>query len=86
MQLENIYRKEIHTLRERFVKNVSKLDALSPLKILERGYSVTEDKSGNPVSSVKAFQAGDPLCVTLIDGKVHCNVVDVKPKEKTGEE
>ncbi len=86
MQLENIYRKEIHTLRERFVKNVSKLDALSPLKILERGYSVTEDKSGNPVSSVKAFQAGDPLCVTLTDGKVHCNVVDVKPKEKTGEE
>ena len=86
MQLENIYRKEIHTLRERFVKNVSKLDALSPLKILERGYSVTEDKSGNPVSSVKAFQAGDPLCVTLTDGKVHCNVVDVKPKEKTGED
>ncbi len=86
MQLENIYRKEIHTLRERFVKNVSKLDALSPLKILERGYSVAEDKNGTPASSVKAFQVGDHLSVTLSDGKVHCNVLDVEPKEKIGEE
>ncbi|MBQ7792337.1 MAG: hypothetical protein IJ367_02450, partial [Clostridia bacterium] len=78
MKLEQLYRKALHQSKEQFVKYVSKLDALSPLKILKRGYSVTEDEKGNPVSSVKRFTPGDKVNVTLSDGTLHCDILTIE--------
>lgn len=82
MKLEHLYRGKLQAGKEQFVKNVSKLDALSPLKILQRGYSVTEDEKGNPVSSVKQFHQGDKVCVTLSDGKLDCEILGIENKEE----
>ena len=81
MQMENTYRKLIHSQRERFVRNVAKLDALSPLKILERGYSVASDSEGNPASSVSAFRVGDSVTVTMSDGAFNCNILEIEEKQ-----
>ncbi|MBP3447873.1 MAG: exodeoxyribonuclease VII large subunit [Clostridia bacterium] len=81
MQMENTYRKLIHSQRERFVRNVAKLDALSPLKILERGYSVASDSEGNPASSVSAFRVGDSVTVTMSDGALNCNILEIEEKQ-----
>lgn len=81
MQMENTYRKLIHSQRERFVRNVAKLDALSPLKILERGYSVASDSEGNPASSVSAFRVGDSVTVTMSDGALNCNIIEIEEKQ-----
>ena len=86
MKIEHLYRKSLQEGKEQFVKNVAKLDALSPLKILQRGYSVAEDEQGNPVSSVKQFSQGDKVFVTLSDGKLDCEVCNVKISEQSGEE
>ncbi len=86
MKLEHLYRKQLHERKEQFVKHISKLDALSPLKILQRGYSVAEDAMGNPVSSVEKFNPGDKVNVTLSDGTLHCDIVTIEPTEKTGED
>ena len=57
------------------------LDSLSPLSVLHRGYSVTMDKSGNLLSSVKDVQTGEKLQVRLEDGTLQTKVTSVKPQQ-----
>lgn len=58
-----------------------KLDALSPLKILERGYSVVRDDSGNIVNKLEQIHIGDNIEISLKDGKANCNVISIKEDE-----
>ena len=59
-----------------FSKAASTLEALSPLKVLSRGYSYVEGEEGRLVSSVRNVKIGDMLYITLKDGKVTANVKD----------
>lgn len=77
MKIEHQYRKQLHSVREAFVRYVTKLDALSPLKILQRGYSVTQDAAGNPVASAKSVRVGDSVSVRLSDGVLSCDVREI---------
>ena len=52
------------------------LEALSPLKVLKRGYSYTEDERGNVVSSAEDVEKGDRIFVSFKDGKVNALVED----------
>lgn len=54
-----------------------KLDTLSPLKVLGRGYAIAS-KDGRSVSSVRSLSAGDGLSVRLSDGILECAVTSVK--------
>ena len=49
------------------------LDAMSPLKVLSRGYSIAR-RSGGVVTSVAQLEAGDRLDVMVTDGVLHCTV------------
>ena len=52
-------------------KNVSKLDALSPLKTLTRGYSIATLKEKNKiVKSIKDVKSGDKLEIRVEDGNI----------------
>ena len=57
------------------------LDSLSPLSVLHRGYSVTTDKSGNSLRSVKDVQSGEELQVRLEDGTLQTKITSVKPQQ-----
>lgn len=46
----------------------ARLDALSPLKILSRGYSVLTNDKGEVISSVKSVSKGEKLTARLMDG------------------
>lgn len=50
-----------------------KLDALSPLKVLSRGYSIAQ-KEGIVVKSVATLEIGDTLTLRMSDGAVTCTV------------
>ena len=63
--------------REKFVRLTAKLDAMSPLKVLGRGYSVTLNENGQLVKSVKAVKCGDSLTVRMSDGKLIAQVQEV---------
>ncbi len=54
--------------KNRYIELVSKLDALSPLKTLSRGYSITE-KDGKIVKSKDELQKGDLVDLRFTDGK-----------------
>ena len=64
----------------RFVALISKLDAMSPLKVLTRGYAMAETEGGAVVRSVKQIRTGDRLKVTFSDGHICATVTD---KEET---
>lgn len=61
-------RKDIESLR-------AMLQSLSPEATVKRGFSLTLDEAGNPVTSVKAVQKGDRITTKLSDGEVG-SVVD----------
>ncbi len=52
----------------------SKLDSLSPLSTLSRGYSVTKNEAGDVVKSIKQISPGDKINVTLSDGQLEAIV------------
>ena len=68
----------LKTDKEHFSKLTLQLDALSPLKVLGRGYSVTTDSGGNVVSDAKSVSPGDNVSVRLLKGSIECTVISRK--------
>jgi len=56
--------------KTRFLSATAKLDALSPLKVLSRGYSITENGQGAVIHSVTQVKTGDKIRIRLEDGNV----------------
>ena len=63
--------------KSQFAMLAGKLDVLSPLKSLERGYSVARKPDGGIVSSTEQVNAGDNIEICLKNGKLDCNVTSV---------
>ncbi len=64
--------------RNQFSACTAKLDALSPLKVLSRGYAITQKEDGTIIRSAADAQVGDHLIVTLADGCLQARVEQVK--------
>ena len=59
------------------VLNSEKLNALSPLSVLKRGYSILENENG-VIKSVRDIGIGDSVHVMLTDGEAEMIVSDIK--------
>ncbi|MFZ5985790.1 MAG: exodeoxyribonuclease VII large subunit [Bacillota bacterium] len=61
---------------------IGKLDALSPLNILSRGYGIVKSKeTGTIIKSVTGVSVGDEVEVSLRDGKMNCVINSKQLKE-----
>ena len=60
--------------KTKYVELVSKLDALSPLKTLTRGYSITQ-LNGSVVKSSKDLKSGDIVNLRFVDGEKQANII-----------
>ena len=60
-------------------RQAAALDALSPLKVLGRGYGILESEEGHVIDSVAAAQAGEHVSVRLKDGRVLAQVTGTAP-------
>lgn len=58
----------------------TKLDAMSPLKVLSRGYAVVSDEKNRPILSTALIRPSDKIDVTLQDGVLVCEVLKVKDR------
>lgn len=56
----------------------ARLDAMSPLKVLSRGYSITEDGRGQPVTTAQMLRPGDHIIVRFSQGRVSAVVDEVR--------
>ena len=68
--------------RERFSALAAALDAMSPLKVLGRGYAMARSESGTVLKSYKDVSAGDRVSVTLGEGGFSCTVDETYKKER----
>lgn len=60
--------------RHRLERAQATLEALSPLRVLERGYSVAQGPDGRVLSRTADFTVGSPFRLRLSDGRVAARV------------
>lgn len=56
----------------------ARLEALSPLRVLGRGYSLTQDAAGNVISAAAVVHVGDDVTTQLAEGKIESKVTRVR--------
>jgi exodeoxyribonuclease VII large subunit len=66
-RLAGVMKRTVDASGNRFVRLAAALDAMSPLKVLSRGYSIVR-KEGRTLRSVKQVSAGDRLTLHFSDG------------------
>lgn len=64
--------------KQRFVRNASMLDAISPLRVLLRGYAIAGSEEGHALRSVREVKKGELLSVRLSDGTLRARVEQIE--------
>lgn len=70
--------RELSKAQQKYVANVAKLDAMSPLKVLSRGYAMAQKETGELIRSVKQTATGENIVVSLADGKLNASILSIK--------
>ncbi len=66
----------------RYIAAVSKLDAMSPLKVLTRGYSMARNERGEVLRSIHQAELGERIDLHLSDGTLSATVMEKKEEAK----
>lgn len=74
-KLENLVNIKVKENKEYMIKYISKLDALSPLKTLTRGYSIVMDNNNKVINTVTKLNTGDIIKIRLKDGEKETKVL-----------
>ena len=73
MRLPEALRRRLENLGLRLGAAAGRLDAISPLNVLARGYAIATSK-GKVLTSAKQVKKGDPVTVRLSEGEINCEV------------
>lgn len=77
-RLVSVQKHIVGVKKQGFISLTSKLDAMSPLKVLSRGYAMVQSDRGEVVRSVSQVQSEDVLQVNLSDGVITAAVLNKK--------
>ena len=72
--LDNAIRNKLEDLKQEVNSREKQLDALSPLNVLKRGYSITQDENGTVIESVNKIKNGQKIKTTMKDGTIYSTV------------
>ncbi len=76
-RLESSYVKKVTACEKNFITAISKMEAMSPLKVMSRGYSLTY-KDNKILSNVKNLEVGDNVDIRLAGGEFSATVTNIK--------
>ena len=79
--LQAAFRSSVADKRGRLAQGAAALDAMSPLKVLGRGYAIAETEEGRILRSRKDAVPGQRLRLKLADGDVGCRVEEDPDRE-----
>ena len=74
--------KMLHEKKQRFVRLTAALDAMSPLKVLSRGYSMVTDEAGTLVTSADTVEPGQRIHVSLRSGSLTAQVTQIQEEDR----
>lgn len=66
----------------KFAMLLGKLNALSPLAVMQRGYAVAKESGGKIIKSVSQISANDDVKIEFADGNAVCKVCEVNQIER----
>ena len=81
-RLVSVMERGITARRHGYVRLASALDAMSPLRVLTRGYAIASDDTGAVVKSTAQLRVGDSVTLRVADGSIGCTVKTVTPDKK----
>ena len=67
--------------RKRLETRAARLDAMSPLKVLSRGYSITENTRGTAIVAASSLHPGDHIAIRFHRGSVDARVEQVREEQ-----
>ena len=70
--------------KQRFIGLTAALDAMSPLKVLARGYSVTRDQNGHVLTAAEEIRQGERVSVILQHGEFDARVEQIRGGDHGG--
>jgi exodeoxyribonuclease VII large subunit len=73
--LQNSIQSKLKAERTKFIKEAARLDTLSPLKTLTRGYSIVSSENEEIIKSVNDLKCGDNVNIRLKDGTKKAKVL-----------
>ena len=76
-QLEKQIEQKIAAARHRIEVLAERLDGVSPLKRLEKGYAYVTDKKGQPFKNIKQANKGDMITIQVADGKIEACIQQI---------
>ena len=68
--------------RQQFIRLTAKLDAMSPLKVLSRGYGMVRDTQGNVIKSRTDTAVGEQIQIALSDGQILAQVTEIQEETR----
>ena len=74
----------VNAARQRFIRLSAALDAMSPLKVLSRGYAIAQREDGGVVKSCGDVQIGEMVEIGLTDGRIAARVTGIEQEERHG--
>ncbi len=74
------YNRQLSQKREVYIRMTAKLDAMSPLKVLTRGYAMAQKEDGSVIHAVNDVAAGENVQVSLADGQLTAQVKCIKER------
>lgn len=77
-RLESAMEKTVAGRKQRVSALAAALDAMSPLKVLARGYSIAKTTTGTVLSSTDDVEVGEKVSLRLTDGTLTCQVEEKK--------
>ncbi len=78
-QLSACAQRVLAAKKQQFIRLTAGLEAMSPLKVLSRGYSMTRDQNGTVITNAAVLKPGDRISVTLQTGEVDAAVQETRP-------
>jgi len=79
-RLDTAFQSRLTACRVKLAQLSASLDALSPLRVLGRGYAIPV-KGNSLIASVHQVEVGDSLDLSLSDGVLTCTVTEKEPKK-----
>lgn len=78
MRLEALGKRKLETAKQALAEQISALEALNPLSVLKRAYSIVTDINGQTVSDAGKLKKGDRLKIQMAVGSALCTVDEVE--------
>ncbi|GFN45146.1 exodeoxyribonuclease VII large subunit [Candidatus Regiella insecticola] len=81
--LKQALERQCNQYRQRFSVVCSRLEAVSPLAILARGYNVTHTSAGTVLNSIKQGHRGEKIITRLQDGSIESEITQINAVKNT---